>query len=37
MGVNIGSQINTDDLDFDMATFNMGVEDAFSGAEPRLK
>ena len=36
MGINIGSQINTDDLDFDMATFNMGVKDAFSGTEPRL-
>ena len=36
MGINIGSQINTDDLDFDMATFNMGVKDAFAGTEPRL-
>ena len=36
MGINIGSQINTDDFEFDMTTFNLGVSDAFSGAEPRL-
>ena len=36
MGINIGSQINTDDLELDMATFNAGIQDAFAGAEPRL-
>ncbi len=36
MGINIGSQINTDDLEFDMDSFNMGVTDAVSGAKPRL-
>lgn len=36
MGMNIGSQIDTESFEFDMATFNLGVSDAFSGAEPRL-
>ncbi len=36
MGINIGSQINADDFELDMTTFNLGVTDAFSGAEPRL-
>ncbi|RLA48303.1 MAG: hypothetical protein DRR06_00060 [Gammaproteobacteria bacterium] len=36
MGTNIGSQINKDELDFDMNAFNTGVKDAFTGKEPRL-
>lgn len=36
MGMNIGSQIDTESFEFDMAMFNLGVSDAFSGAKPRL-
>lgn len=36
MGMNIGSQISSDDFELDMDTFTMGISDAFSGAEPRL-
>ncbi len=36
MGLNIGSQINTDDLNFDIDAFNTGIKDALASAEPRL-
>ncbi len=36
MGMNIGSQIASDDFELNMETFNLGMADAFSGAEPRL-
>lgn len=36
MGMNIGSQISSDDFELDMDTFTLGISDAFSGAEPRL-
>lgn len=36
MGMNIGSQIASDDFELNMETFTLGMTDAFSGAEPRL-
>ncbi len=36
MGMNIGSQVKTDDFEIDRENFNLGISDAFSGAEPRL-
>lgn len=36
MGINVGSQINADDFEFDTDAFGIGIKDALSGAEARL-